>query len=186
MELMLAVQAGDQDAFEELVRAYERPVFSMLRRMLGPAAPVEDLAQEAFLRVWRARDRYRPEGRFLTWLYRILWNLAANQARTWKRKPSQPLPRTEEGAVLEPVSTGSPAPEDAPDAQDWAQLLEEALAELPENQRAALVFQHYDGLDLTAIGEVLGISPKAAKSLLHRARENLRIALTPYREAEHD
>ena len=85
--LMLAVQAGDMDAFEQLVRAYERPVFAMLRRMLGPAAPVEDLAQEAFLRVWRARERYRPEGKFMTWLYRIVWNLGANQVRSWKRKP---------------------------------------------------------------------------------------------------
>ena len=186
VSLMLAVQAGDSEAFAELVRAYERPAFAMLRRMLGPGAPVEDLAQEAFLRVWRARDRYRPEGRFLTWLYRILWNLAANQARHGKRKPSQPLPRGEDGALLEPVSRDSAAPEDAPDRADWARLVSAALAELPENQRAALVFQHYDGMDLTAIGEILGISPKAAKSLLHRARENMRDALAPYREAEHD
>lgn len=183
---MLALQAGDDAAFEKLVREYERAVFSMLRRMLGPAAPVEDLAQEAFLRVWRARDRYRPQGRFLTWLYRITWNLAVNQARSWKRKPLNPLPQDGQGAVLEPEATGAAAPEEGAGDRDWADLLDRALAELPQNQRAALVFQHYDGMDLIAIGDVLGISPKATKSLLHRARENLRERLAPYREAEND
>lgn len=183
---MRAVQAGDLDAFEQLVEAYERPVFAVLRRMLGPAAPVEDLAQEAFLRVWRSRDRYRPEGRFLTWLYRITWNLAANHARGQRRKPLPPMPRDAEGAVLEPLDGDGAPPEAGADARDWARLLEQALGRLPENQRAALVFQHYDGMDLAEIGDVLGISPKAAKSLLHRARENLRTLLEPYREAEND
>ena len=183
---MLAVQRGDADAFERLVSAYERPLFAMLRRMLGPAAPVEDLAQEAFLRVWRSRERYRPEGRFLTWLYRITWNLAANHVRGQRRKPLPPMPRDAQGAQMEPLDRDGPAPEAAPGAQDWARLLDEAMERLPENQRAALVFQHYDGMDLVDIGDVLGISPKAAKSLLHRARENLRTLLEPYREAEHD
>ena len=183
---MLAVQTGDEEAFERLVRAYERPIFAMLRRMLGPAAPVEDLAQEAFLRVWRSRDRYRPEGRFLTWLYRITWNLAANHARGQRRKPLPPLPRDADGGVMEPLDVDGPAPEEGAGTRDWVRLVDEALARMPENQRAALVFQHYDGMDLAEIGDVLGISSKAAKSLLHRARENLRSLLEPHREAEHD
>ncbi len=184
--LMLAVQRGDADAFEELVRTYERPIFAMLRRMLGPAAPVEDLAQEAFLRVWRARERYRPQGKLLTWLYRITWNLAANHARGLSRKPVSSLPQDADGAPMEPEDASGDRPETAPSAGDWASLVDWALSELPENQRAALVFQHYDGLELVAIGDILEISPKAAKSLLHRARENLRVLLTPYKEAEND
>ena len=184
--LMLAVQAGDADAFEELVRTYERPIFAVLRRMLGPAAPVEDLAQEAFLRVWRARDRFEPRGKLLTWLYRITWNLAANHVRTQKRKPLRALPQDPDGGVLEPEDLSEHRPDTLPASGDWAELVEWGLSELPENQRAALVFQHYDGLELAAIGDILEISPKATKSLLHRARENLRALLTPYREAEND
>ena len=93
-------------------------------------------------------------------------------------------PEGEERVVANPSERR--APKGDADSKDWASLVDRGLAELPENQRAALVFQHYDGLDLTEIGDVLGISPKAAKSLLHRARENLREYLQPYKDAEQD
>lgn len=184
VRLMLALQAGDEAAFEELVVVYQDQVFGMFRRLLGPHAVVEDLAQEAFLRVWKARDRYQPTGKLSTWIYRITYNLALNRIRDDKRKPSQPLPRNADGGTLEIADLASVRPESAVEKEDWKIQIEAALAALPENQRAALVFQHYEGMDLQEIGDLLQISSKAAKSLLHRARENLRAKLGPLREKE--
>jgi len=183
---MLALQQGREEAFAELVEEYQSAAFSMLRRVLGPHQPVEDLAQEAFLRVWRSRDSYQPRGRFTTFLYRITYNLALNQLRGNKRKPLSPMPQTADGAVLEPEDQLGAAPEAGADGRDWAGIIEGALAQLSENQRAALVFQHYDGLSLAEVAQVLGTSEKAVKSLLHRARTRLRELLQPYHEAEND
>lgn len=181
---MLAFQGGDDGAFEALVEQYQGAAFSMLRRVLGPGQPVEDLAQEAFLRVWRARERYRPMGRFTTFLYRITWNLALNRLRDLGRRPEARLPEAPDGRALELEDGAAEDPTAGMNRRDWAAHVARALEELPRNQRAALVFQHYDGLGLAEIGEILGISPQAAKSLLHRARERMRELLEPYRAAE--
>jgi RNA polymerase sigma-70 factor, ECF subfamily len=184
--MMLAFQQGDDSAFEQLVETYQGAAFAMLRRILGPHAMIEDLAQEAFLRVWRSRERYHPAGKFTTFLYRITYNLALNRLRDDKRKPLYSMPRSADGVDLPQEDTSSSGPDEEVDTSDWAQIVRRCLLELPENQRSALVFQHYDGLELEEIAEILGSSSKAVKSLLHRARTNLRILLTPYREAEND
>jgi RNA polymerase sigma-70 factor, ECF subfamily len=186
VRLMLAFQAGKESAFDELVLEYQGAVFGMLRRLLGPHAAIEDLAQESFLRLYHARDRYQPAGKLATFLYRITYNLALNRIRDEKRKPSRSLPQAADGS---PVALPDPAaaePSTAADDHDWAALVALALAELPENQRAALVFQHYDGIDLVEIAQIMEISPKAVKSLLHRARQSLRQILQPYKDAEQD
>ena len=186
VSMMLAFQQGDDSAFEQLLETYQGAAFSMLRRILGPYAPIEDLAQEAFLRVWRSRARYQAAGKFTTFLYRITYNLALNRLRDDKRKPLYSMPRTSDGADFPQEDLASSGPATEVNAGDWALIVRRCLLELPENQRAALVFQHYDGLELDDIAEILGSSPKAVKSLLHRARTNLRTLLTPYREAEND
>ncbi|MBL7009462.1 MAG: RNA polymerase sigma factor [Planctomycetes bacterium] len=186
MELMLAFQAGEEAAFDEIVELHSGQVFGLLRRLLGPHAAVEDLAQESFLRLYRARERYQPRGKLSTFLYRIVYNLALNRLRDGKRRREVGMPSTADGERIDLEDAGGEAPWEEPDRRTWARRIEEALECLPENQRAALVLQHYDGLDLEQIGEVLGISAKATKSLLHRARTKLREILTPYREAEHD
>lgn len=175
---MLRVQTGDEAAFEQLVIAYQSTAFAMLRRILGPRGSVEDLAQEAFLRVWRGRDRFRPEGRFTTYLYRITYNLALNRIRDGARKPLRSLPLDQEGRPIEPLDAAAGPGMEPPDREVWADRIGSALQAIPENQRAALVFQHYDGLDLAEIGSILGVSPQAVKSLLHRARERLRELLS--------
>ncbi len=186
VEWMLAFQAGDDEAFDRIVEHYSGQVFGLLRRLLGPAATIEDLAQDAFLRLYRARDRYQPRGKLSTFLYRITYNLALNRLRDTKRRREVVLPSTPEGERIELEDASTEAPWQDPDRRSWAARIEEALECLPENQRTALVLQHYDGFDLEQIGEVLGISAKAVKSLLHRARTKLREILAPYREAEHD
>jgi len=186
VQWMLAFQQGDDHAFDLIVEEYQGAVFNMFRRLLGPHALIEDLAQEAFVRLYKAKDRYQPSGKLATFLYRITYNLALNRVRDDKRKPTSTLPRAEDGTPLALEDVNSEAPESVSHDQDWAALIGTALTELPENQRVALVFQHYDGLDLVEIGEVLQISPKAAKSLLHRAREKMRSLLQPYKDAEQD
>lgn len=181
VRLMLAFQRGDETAFDRIVERYQGAVFSMLRRLLGSHAALEDVAQEAFLRLYRARKRYRPEGRLTTFLFRITYNLALNRLRDDRRQRTSRLPRSPEGEEWEPPAAEGPDPDRALDRPVWAARIEAALAILPGNQRAALVLQHYEGLELAAIGAVLGISEKATKSLLHRARENLRPLLAPYR-----
>lgn len=186
VQLMLELQGGREEAFAELVEEYQAAAFSMLRRIMGPHLPVEDLAQEAFLRVWRTRDRYQARGRFTTFLYRITYNLALNHLRGNKRKPLSPMPQSADGQVHEPEDRKSASPETQADGSHWTGIIEGALEQLPENQRAALVFQHYDGLSLAEVAQVLGTSEKAVKSLLHRARTRLREILQPYHEAEND
>lgn len=181
---MLAFQAGHEEVFAEIVELYETAVFSLLRRLLGPGASLEDLAQEVFLRLYRSRERYRPEGRLGTFLYRITYNLALNHLRDRKRHKTAGMPEHADGEAVELADPKAPAPEAPLDQELWARRIETALAELPENQRLALVLQHYNGLELTEIGDVLGISAKAVKSLLHRARQRMKTLLEPYREAE--
>ncbi len=182
--LMLQVQAGDEQAFEQLVLLYQGPAFAMLRRILGPRESVEDLAQEAFLRVWRSRDRFRPDGKFTTFLYRVIYNLALNRIRDSSRKPLHALPTDPAGNPLDPSAEPQEPLLPPLDREVWADRIGWALLALPENQRAALVFQHYDGLELTEIGSILGISPPAVKSLLHRGRERLRQILAPHWNSE--
>ncbi len=184
VQLMLAFQRGDNAAFDQIVEEFQGPVFHMLRRLLGPHALLEDLAQEAFVRLYRARERYQPRGKLTTFLYRITYNLALNRSRDDKRNKLSALPVDDQGRDVGLQNPDSLTPDVPLDQGNWARLVANALAELPENQRSALVFQHYDGLDLTEIGEILGISPKAVKSLLHRARTHLRDSLQPYRDAE--
>jgi len=184
--LMLAWQAGDEAAFDRLVERYSGQVYALLTRFLGRSSAREDLVQEVFLRVIRARGRYRPSARFTTWLYRIVFNLCVNQTQ---RSPGR------EAASLDargPSDDG--APEVADDAgddparelarADVVHAVRAAIAELPDAQRMALVLAKYEDMPYLEIGEVLGASEKAIKSLVHRARENLRARLAPFLSEE--
>jgi RNA polymerase sigma-70 factor (ECF subfamily) len=173
---MLAYQAGDEQAFDRLVEAYSGQVFALLTRFLGPRARREDLVQEVFLRVIRARERYQPTARFSTWLYRIAFNLSVN--RTERARPVRSLD-------AHPVATAQALrvelpPEEDLERDDVVQAVRAAIAALPETQRAAMILARYEELSFAEIAVVLGSSEKAIKSLVHRARENLRAELAPF------
>lgn len=182
---MVAWQRGDERAFARLVEAYSGAVWSLLTRFLGPREGREDLVQDVFLRVVRARDRYEPSARFTTWLYRIVFNLAVNETERARESTSLEVERGGDGGESrEPADVDG----DAPDADlvraDLVAAVRAAIAALPESQRMALVLAKYHDLSYAEIAEVLDSSEKAVKSLVHRARENLREALIPFLEQE--
>lgn len=186
VRLMLAYQGGDDGAFSDLVHQYSGQVFALLTRFLGPIAEREDLVQDVFLRVVRARERYTASARFSTWLFRIVYNMSVNHTQRSTKTAAMPLgPSGEDGAggwELDDPAAVEPVTE--LERGDVVLAVRHAIAKLPESQRMALVLAKYEELPYTEIGVVLGTSEKAVKSLVHRARENLRVTLAPWLEQE--
>ena len=187
VRLMLAYQAGDEPAFDELVERYSGQVYGLVTRFLGPVAEREDLVQDVFLRVVRARARYRPAARFSTWLFRIVYNLSLNHTQR-AGPPVLALERAGAGRGngddWEPEDSAAREPAGELARVDLVRAVRAAIARLPESQRMALVLAKYEELPYVEIGLVLGTSEKAVKSLVHRARENLRAVLGPWLEQE--
>jgi RNA polymerase sigma-70 factor (ECF subfamily) len=164
---MLAFRAGDAAAFDALFRRWAGPLLRYLDRMLRDRGAAEELVQETFLRVHGARERYQPEARFSTWLYRIATNLARNELRRPRRR--EPHRSTDAGDA--PELAGAPArAEDVLDARRLGERVERELAGLPENQRAALWLTAVEGLAYAEAAEALEVSEQALKALVHRAR----------------
>jgi len=184
VRLMLDVKAGDDASFELLLRKYRTPLVHYLGRMVGDSATAEDLAQEVFLRIYRARSRYSPSAKFTTWIFRIATNLALNARRDGRYRQLevsiQQASDSGEGdrRMLE-IPDGQPGAEQRLLARDRAALIRRAVEELPEKQRAAVLLHKYEELDYDQIAGILGCSESALKSLLFRAYETLRIKLAP-------
>jgi RNA polymerase sigma-70 factor, ECF subfamily len=178
--LMLRVCQGDADSFDELLRRYRTPLVKFFCRMVRDEALAEDLAQEAFLRVYKARHRYRPDARFTTWLYRIATNLALNAIRDAKGRQRQ----GENGSAGDgeaPFEFVDPkaSVEQQLIETDRGRMIREAIEALPENQRAAVILHKYQEVDYRQIAGILKVSESAVKSLLFRAYETLRARLEP-------
>lgn len=178
--LMLAFRSGDAAAFDALFRRWSGPLLRYLDRMLRDLAAAEELVQEVFIRVHRARGRYRPDARFSTWLYRIATNLALNELR---RPRHRAVHRSTDEASAAPLADPGPTTEDVVDARRRGAIVAVALGELPEKQRAALCLSAVEGLSYAEVAEALEVTEKAVKSLVHRARSSLAARL---REAEKD
>jgi RNA polymerase sigma-70 factor (ECF subfamily) len=184
---MLAFCAGDDSAFDPLFEHWGGPLFHYLDRMLRDAGVAEELVQETFLRVFSARDRYRPEARFSTWLYRIATNLALNELRRPRRSrphaSSDPAPDSR-SAPLQLVS-------DAPDADRQldvrrrADRVEIALSQLPERQGMALWLSAVEGMSYAEVASVLETTEKSVKALVHRARVALADDLAEHEGSAH-
>lgn len=190
VQLMLAWKAGDEAAFAALVEAYSGRVYALLTRFLGQAPNREDLVQDVFLRVLKARERYTPTARFSTWIYRITFNLATNERARGASRAALSLDRGAEGDE-EGLTLGERVEDhrhDTPDAElargDVVSAVRAAIEELPERQRMALILAKYDELPYVEIAEVLESSEKAVKSMIHRARETLRGTLAPFLREE--
>jgi RNA polymerase sigma-70 factor (ECF subfamily) len=175
-QLMLAFAAGDDAAFDALFDRWSGPLLRFVERMVNDRATAEELVQDAFLRVHRARRRYEPKARFSTWLYCIAGNLARNELRRPRRSRPHASTDPADGPSLELVAGGAAA-DDLVDARRAGASVAERLAELPERQRMALWLSAVEGLRHAEIAEVLGTTPASVKSLIHRARSALVPAL---------
>ena len=191
VQWMLAFQAGDERGFDRIVEDYSGRVYSLLTRFLGPVTGREDLVQEVFLRVLRARERYTPTARFSTWLYRIAFNLSANERerRSHRAHLSLDGPRCADDGrggrgAREMPDEGAPDPARELEAQDTVTAVRAAIAALPDNQRLALILARYEELSLAEIAQVMDSTEKAIKSLVHRARTSLREQLESFMQEE--
>jgi len=189
---MLDVKSGDDSSFELLLRKYRTPVVNFLYRMVRDAATAEDLAQEVFLRVYRARGQYLPTAKFTTWMFRIASNLALNALRDGRYRQMEisidqsPVDYSGDGASDQPaleIADRQASIELELIRRHRADQIRRAVESLPEKQRAAVLLHKYQELDYDEIAGVLGCSESALKSLLFRAYETLRVELAPLVQA---
>jgi RNA polymerase sigma-70 factor, ECF subfamily len=183
-DVMLRVKAGDESAFEHLVRKYRRAMVSFMYRVAHSPAAAEDLAQEVFLRVYRSREGYEASAKFTTWLYRIATNLAVNYVRDTRReRPENQVsldePDEETGQTLD-LADGAPTAEQAILRRERLAAIRQRVEALPERQRLAVIMHKYQQMDYRQIAEVLKLSESATKSLLFRAYETLREQLKAF------
>jgi RNA polymerase sigma-70 factor, ECF subfamily len=181
---MLRVKQGDTAAFTELVDKYKQPVMNVAVRMLHDVTEAEDLAQAVFVQVFKSADRYQVSSKFSTWLFTIARNLCLNEIRRRSRHRAEPMEALHPEQADQPLhqfedkQTTSP-PESLLHSELEAKI-EQALGDLPENQRLAIVLCRQDELSYDEIAQVLGCSVSATKSLIHRGRETLKRKLKPY------
>jgi len=182
VRLMRLVAGGDTAAFEQLIERHQSLVAGTVARMLGSNSDVEDIAQQVFIRVWRSAGRYVARAKFTTWLLKITRNLVFNEMRRAKRHPHLPVQIEPEADEI-PLKDEAAATPDATLLQAELQAeIEKAIMLLPDTQRMALVLRRYEELSYDDIAEVLDLSVPAVKSLLFRARTELRERLKDYLE----
>jgi RNA polymerase sigma-70 factor (ECF subfamily) len=178
---MLDVKAGDDASFNLLLQKYRTPLINFLLRMVRDSATAEDLAQEVFLRVYRARKQYSPSAKFTTWLFRIATNLALNSVRDNRHR--QMDVSIDASVEDDEAPLQLPAREMRIDEhmieRDRAEFIRQAISSLPEKQRAAVLLHKYEEMDYAEIAKILECSESALKSLLFRAYETLRVQLAP-------
>ncbi len=184
---MLQVRDNDAEAFAELVRRYQNRVLNLLEHLVGRGHQrAEDLTQDVLMRVWRARATYKPGSKFSTWLFTITNNVASNARRSQARKPevqvssgpadSQAGPTLDEMA---PAASGA-MPVQRVDKMELQDVVRAAVDQLPDRQRLAVLLKSFESASYADIGEIMDLTPQAVKSLLSRARNNLRELLSPY------
>jgi RNA polymerase sigma-70 factor, ECF subfamily len=184
-ELIRRARAGDQNAFAELVMIHGDRVYGLLRRFGLDASEADEVAQEVFVRAWRALPRFEERAQFSTWLYRIAFNEA--QRRLARRPPPGREQDTDrdDAIVLVPES-----PHRGPEAQtleqEFERTLEQALDQLPADWRAAVVLRDVEGVSTHEAADIAGVGEAAFKSRLHRGRMQLRALLEPYLQLEED
>jgi RNA polymerase sigma-70 factor, ECF subfamily len=183
VSLMLRFQKGEEIAFQELVERNHARVIGLIYRFINDASDAEDLAQEVFLRIYRARVGYKPTAKFSTWMFRITANVSLNALRSRANR--------RDDVSIDQMAEGSEAPRAIPDLdghqpdyhlhkQELQEKVQEAIQALPEKQQVAVVLNKYEGMSYADIARTIGCSTMAVKSLLARARDNLKERLVLY------
>lgn len=188
---MLEVRDDNAAAFEKLMLRYQSRLVTVLEHLTGRRDAAEDLAQEVFLRIYRSRKRYVPGSKFSTWLFTIANNVASNARRSRARRKERnvtPCTGDETGAWSQPSldqmaqAKSAFLPTRQLDKAEMRDVVQLALETLNERQRLAVLLCKFESMSYIEIGETMGMSPQAVKSLLSRARDNLRDVLEAYME----
>jgi RNA polymerase sigma-70 factor, ECF subfamily len=172
---MLRVRDDDMEAYTLLVERFQQRVVNTVFRYTGDGAGAEDLAQEVFIKIFKARKSWEPVAKFSTWLFRIVTNLCLNEIRNRKHRPNVSL---DDNPLLEPGQE-DPAALDT-SRKELVQAVRKALDSLPENQRMAVVLNKWEDQSYEQIGEAMGLSVPAVKSLLFRARQAMKDQLEKF------
>lgn len=175
-ELMTAYQNGEGAAMDEILRRYKNPVYHFTLRLCGNASEAEDFAQEVFLRLHQSKDTYRPSGKFSTWLFSIAHNLVVSRLRRLKWWALWPRQNDESDELVE-FESPIPSPEDIAAGNELSKLVQESIQSLPFLQKEALILREYENLNYEEISKILKRSLGSVKTLIHRARESLKIKL---------
>lgn len=179
-ELMLRVKAGEADAFNRLMEKYQKTVVNLVFRFTGDREAAEDLAQDVFLRIYRAAPRYEPRAKFFTYLYQVTLNLCRNEREKSQRRRAQSLDQnTDESRPLE-IPDPEGGAEQHIEREETAAQVQAAIQELPAEQRELLVLQRYQNLGYEELAGVTGQTVSAVKAKLHRARQALKRKLMPF------
>ena len=186
VQLMLRVRDDDASAFEELVLRYQNRLVAIMERLVRKREQAEDLAQEVFLRVYRARKNYEPRAKFSTWLFTIANNVARNARRSLARRREVNIANEAKSPEAPPaleqmaLAASGLMPTRQLDKTERAEMVRLAIESLNDRQRMALMLSKFENMSYVEIAETMGMSVQATKSLLCRARENLRELLEPY------
>ncbi len=183
LDLMLRVRGGDAEAFTALVERHQRRVIGTIVRMLGSPDEAEDLAQMVFVRVWKSAARWEPSAKFTTWLMTITRNLVFNEVRRRGRARTVPLEEAEDDhAPREYADHGVTSPAESLITAELQAAIDAAIQTLGEQPRLALILRRYEEMPYEEIAAVLGVTVPAVKSMLFRARTELRNRLAVYLE----
>lgn len=181
---MLRVKQGDAAAFTELVEKYKQPIMNLVYRTIHDPTEAEDLAQNVFVQVFKSAPRYKSTAKFSTWLFTIARNLCLNEIRRRSRHPAEsldvPHPEQEDQPLRQFEDKKTFSPPESLLQGELVSKIDEALADLPENQRSAILLCRQEDLSYEEIAEILGCSVSATKSLIHRGRETLKEKLKTY------
>lgn len=186
VRLMLQVRDDDAAAFEELVLRYQARLLAVLEHLCGKRDLAEDLAQDVFLRVYKARKRYKPDSKFSTWLFTIANNVASNARRGMARHKEVNVEGSASGPLgVNPIeqmalAASGQMPTRQLDKSEMRDIVQSAVGALSERQRLAVLLAKFEEMSYADIGEVMNLSPQAVKSLISRARATLREVLEPY------
>lgn len=171
-ELIARLQKRDEAAFEELIRQYEKKVYTLCFRMCGNSEDAEEAAQDAFLALWRGIDRFRQESSLSTWIYRLATNACIDTLRR-RKKQSGSVSLDDEELFVDAVDT-SPQPQETVEHRETQKLLQEGLSALPEEYRKVIILREIEGLSYTEIAESASIELGTVKSRISRGRSLLR------------
>jgi len=175
---MERVRGGDSLAFHELFAKHGEALVNFAYRFVGRRDRAEELAQDAFLQIYRARARYQPKARFTTYLYRVATNLCLNELRRFeyqgKTEPLEGHPSRDEEPVRELADDRVPAAEEVVAGVETGSRIKKVLDKLPPNQRVALLLSRVEGLSYEEVAECLETTESAVKSLIFRATQTLR------------